>query len=97
METTILERQNVLDITLQEYGSITAVFDFALGNGLGITSEPGIGEDFILPKSEEYDPDILGYYQNYNIKPVTGSTGGQVSPDDKGIGVMITEQTFIIG
>lgn len=96
MKTTILERQNLLDIALQEYGSPMAVFDLAMGNGMSITEKLEIGKDVNIPKSKHTDPDILSYYQRYQIHPVTDSSDDQISPDKEGIGIMSIQQNFII-
>ena len=67
-------QQNLLDIALQESGSISAVFDYMLLNGISLT-EP-------LPESLKIaavaEKDILDFYKFHNVRP---ATGGEVNKD----------------
>lgn len=72
-EIVVLEGQSLFDLALQKGGSIEAVFDFAVVNGLSITDDiaPGMG---LLPPDAKRKQ-IVDYYSKHGLKPGTAVTG----------------------
>lgn len=62
----ILEGQSMLDIAIQENGSIMAAFELALANGLSITDELGSQLSKSIPKKEYESLDITSYLEITN-------------------------------
>lgn len=98
MKIVVLNNQTLLDIAIQEYGTIEAVFELAMANGLGITDELTTGTKLKIIKAKE-ETEILGYYKQNTISLSTGITKQNeeniIIPD--GIGFMEIESTFKIG
>lgn len=69
MTVTILEGQSLLDIALQELGSIEGAYALAVLNGLSLTDSLAAGRVLQLP--EEVDKRIVKYYSERNIRPAT--------------------------
>lgn len=91
-----IHNQNLLDIAIQEYGDVRAVFDLALVNDISITELLSPGQELLLPESQFVDGDILAYYKANNIKPATASPASVAEIKPTGIGYMIIEKTFKI-
>jgi len=98
MKTTALNNQTLLDIAVQEYGTIEAMFDFAIANNKSIHGELEVGADYIVPQGKQ-NTEILNYYKSKLIKPSTAiseqNTQDIETPD--GIGYMAIGSTFIVG
>lgn len=98
MEVTVIDRQNPLDIAIQEYGDVSAAFQIALANGISITDELIPGETLEITENPELiDPDVLNYYQTFKVQPVTANeqnTNTIVTPT--GIGSMTIKENFIV-
>lgn len=60
----IIAYQNLLDLAVQNTGSIEAVFDLAMANDLSITDHLEIGES--LNAVEVLDQDIANYFNMRN-------------------------------
>jgi hypothetical protein len=100
MKTTILKRQNLLDIALQEYGNVTAVFDLAFSNGFSITDIVETGSILNIPESKYKDIEILNFYKRRDIKPATLNPDINSGNEATGIGIMQVESitnTFKVG
>jgi len=63
-----LEGQTLLDIAIQEAGSVEAAYDLAAGSGLSITDLPNSTE-LVLPAVANRP--LRTYYANKNIQPAT--------------------------
>lgn len=66
METK--DRQSILDIAIQTSGSIEAIFDLALINGLSITADIRSGE---LIQTSVINKIVYDKYSVSNIQPAT--------------------------
>ncbi|MEP0263794.1 hypothetical protein [Dokdonia sp.] len=92
------ENQNVLDIALQEYGSIETVFDVLDDNNrFNITDDISVYEDLQVGR-EAFKKDIVAYYIANNVHPATNSTREEelLLPDVFGVDFMIIEDDFFI-
>lgn len=99
MKTILLDRQNLLDISIQGYGNVSALFVVALANGISITDELEPGNILEAPEDQNLvEPEILTYYTTYNVHPVTGGDTNQgAEPTPKGIGAMTIKENFKVG
>jgi hypothetical protein len=88
---TILEGQSLPDIAIQESGSIEAVFDLAVKNGISITDklQAGLNINNVNPLNQG----IVAYYRAKNIRPATWMAQNQIHT---GIGYMGIDVNFII-
>jgi len=69
MTVTILEGQSLLDIALQELGSLEGAYALAVLNGLSLTDSLAAGMLLQLP--DVVDKRIVNYYSERNIRPAT--------------------------
>jgi LysM repeat protein len=88
-KTTIISNgQTLADIAVQEQGSVEAIFDIAVLNGLeSITTNLITGQVLILPSVPSIKA-IADYFRNKNIRVNTGTTPTQLVP------VSIFDNTF---
>lgn len=71
---TVIENQNLWDISLQEYGDIEAVFYIVEANPLlKIDSEIASGQKINIPDRTPINKDVVNYYNSINYKPTSGS------------------------
>lgn len=94
----VRQGQTLFDIAVQESGSVTTVFDWALKNNKSITGELVTGEILEVPESVYTDPVVTDYFKTTENKPATSITAQNhelIVPDD-GIGAMIIGSTFIV-
>lgn len=95
---TVIENQSLLDIAIQEDGSVMAAFEWALKNALSITDELAPGQELLVPVSEFRNNDVADYFKGKNQMVATGfnNTIEDLLPD-LGIGTMAIGTTFIVG
>lgn len=105
MKVKSLHNQSLFDISVQEYGTIEAVFDLALANNTSVTNNTLSEQNKSIAKIDGFeivesvtDNQILTYYKTNNIKPVTGVLTEQIEnlQGNNGIGYMAIESTFIV-
>ncbi len=75
-QVTALNNQSLFDIAIQEYGTIEAVFDLAMANGLSVTDTLTAGQVLNVPEVDPavVQPEIVDYYRRHGIRPATGET-----------------------
>ena len=73
-DVTIANRQNIIDIALQEYGSVEAVFDLLDDNPqlLSLNEVLEVGSVISIDESKIVNPEIVQFFKDNNIKPTTG-------------------------
>lgn len=92
------ENQNILDISLQEYGSIETVFDMLEDNNrFDLTDNLSVYEDLNVGR-EAFKKDIVAYYKANSVKPATSATDEEelLIGVFTGIDFMIIEEDFFI-
>lgn len=96
MGTVIVkDRQTLLDIALQTSGSMEAVVDLALANGLSITDELSDGR--VLETVEVIDAAVVERYEINGIFPATEASDEERSAMAwEGIGFMAIENDFVV-
>ena len=74
MTIIVQHNQSLLDIAMQETGSVETVTEIADANNLAITQLLVVGQEIIIPEGLVGNSDILNYYNKNNIRPATGQT-----------------------
>lgn len=69
----VLAHQNIIDISIQESGSVEALFDLLLLNSKSLTDDLEVGEDLLLPK-EALNKRVANYFENRDV-----ATGQHIS------------------
>jgi len=60
--TTVTEGQTLLDICLQELGTVAAVFELADANNLGVTDTLTPGQQLVVPTALATRPEVVAYF-----------------------------------
>lgn len=92
------QNQNMLDIALQEYGSIETVFDVLEDNDqFELTEDVSVYKDLQVGR-EAFKKDIVAYYNANSVLPATSSTREEelLLADLSGVDFMIIEEDFFI-
>ncbi|MGL5913995.1 MAG: hypothetical protein ACRCZB_07500 [Bacteroidales bacterium] len=71
MIAIVQDRQTVLDLALQHFGSAEMCVEVAERLGVGITDEPVAGSSFEYELAEVEDKKIVAAYATNNIVPAT--------------------------
>ncbi len=98
MKTVIVKGgQTLLDIALQEKGSIDAIEAIAALNGLSVTDELTTGTALSLP-ADSWNKLIENYCKNNDVAPATALTDDNLCDMWKGgIGYMVVGVDFKVG
>ena len=67
----IESKQNIFDASLQAYGNLDNLILLLRSNNISLTDALEAGYDVKTPVTDKTDQDILGYYNNKQIKPAT--------------------------
>jgi hypothetical protein len=94
MEIKVLNSQSLFDLAIQAAGSVEAVFDIALANGVGITDELVAGAAVVVPAI--LNRQVADYYKVNNIKPATALSAQDAEFTLEGIGAWRVEYDFIV-
>ena len=70
----ILQNQSLLDISIQEFGNVEALFELASLNNIGITDALTPAAKLKVPSIESLTPDVQRYYKNKDMHPATALT-----------------------
>ena len=66
-----LNNQSLIDIALQQYGSLEAIVELAMSNGKSVTSDLQVSE--VLQIGEPIARDIVKYFEANSYKIATGA------------------------
>lgn len=97
--------QSLFDISVQQCGSIEAVFAIAERNGLSITDELDPGMLIEIAEAEVIDAPVASFYQMRGLRPATdapspstgsGTGGGIDDLLDDGIDFMAVEVDNVV-
>ena len=94
-ETTVLTRQSLADICVQTLGGISAWFELAWANNIGITDELTAGHALQTGSVDMVATDIVDFYAVRNIKPATSLTATDLTALE-GIGYWVIQNDFKI-
>lgn len=93
---TVIDNQSVLDIAIQESGSVLAAFEWSIKNGLSITDELEPGQQLIKVNTGFINTDVVRYFKSKNQMSATGTKRPPVPPG-LGIGYMKIGINFKVG
>lgn len=94
--TLISEGQSLVDVCIQEHGSIESLLKMALANNLDLNVNPSPGQSLKLSAADIKRKQLIRYFKQNQVRVNTGFTdSGEVI--NLGIGWMIIEDTFIVG
>ncbi len=91
METKAITDQSLFDIAIQTSGSIEAVFNLAIANGLSITDDLVPGQTLV--NAPVVDKGIADYYR---VKALTPATALKQGENSEGIEIWAIERDFIV-
>lgn len=91
-----LKGQNLLDIAIQETGSIENVFLIAEANSVSVTDNLSAGVSIIIPDSVVIDTKVKNYFDGRKLKPATSVDSQSGESDMYGIDFMGIEIDFIV-
>lgn len=74
MKIRVENRQSLLDICIQEFGSLDQLIELALVNKLSITEDLYPGQILTIPEVSKNEI-IVNYYRINKIKPATALVG----------------------
>ena len=94
MEIKVLNGQSLFDIAIQSAGSIEAVFDIALANGISITDDLEPGTVLVVPAV--LNRQVAEYYRVNGIQPATGITVSDAPALQEGVEFWGIEYDFIV-
>lgn len=89
----VRDNQSLFDISCQSLGSAEAAIQIALLNGISVTDDLPVAQNFELPSIT--NKAIVTYYANKGLMPATGITNTEVSTLG-GLGFMALGIDFII-
>jgi hypothetical protein len=72
-QTTISAGQSLVDVAIQEYGSLEALFDLADANDLAITDVLTPGRVLVVPNSAATVPALVDYFRQRGLRVNTGA------------------------
>jgi hypothetical protein len=75
LKTTASEGQSLVDVSIQELGTVAGIFDLADASGLAITDVLAPGQVLLVPDSTASQFDIVAYFRKRIQRINTGDTG----------------------
>lgn len=94
-KTTVLNRQSLADICIQQLGGMSAWFALAWANDKSITAPLTAGEQIETDNVDVVASDIVDFYAERNIKPATALTATSLNTLE-GIGYWVIGSDFKI-
>ena len=70
MDTVVKDGQTLADIAVQEFGTLEAITDIAVMNGIGVSDVPDAGTVLLLP-DRVYDRVMQEYCKVNGVSPAT--------------------------
>lgn len=71
-EVKTYENQNMVDLALQEYGSVSAIIDLARDNEISIDADIEAGETYAIDETKIVDLRMVKFLKSNNKPIVTG-------------------------
>lgn len=97
---TIKHNQSLLDIAVQEHGTIVAVIDIAKANNIAVTDDLQPGQILNMPVGNITESNIVNFYKQQSVVPATGLNDDLISNFieglNNGIGYWIVEDNFTV-
>lgn len=91
----VQQGQNMMDLAVQHSGDCTALFAFAMKNGISVTEEIASGMDLIVP--EVINIGVVKYFSDKTIIPAFEKAKANPIVGGRGIGFMRIGSDFKVG
>lgn len=91
----VLKGQNLLDLSIQETGTIENVIKIAEANNMSVTDDIVSGFSIIIPDNVEINNKVKNYFESRKIKPATDVLAEMVNTGE-GIEFWAIETEFIV-
>jgi hypothetical protein len=92
---TIIQNQSLLDVAIEQLGSVDRAFEVALLNGLSISADLYPGQEINLPDVYSANTEQALYFANKKIATAQAfAQTEELSPILEGIGYMEVEYDF---
>ena len=72
IRVTPIASQSIVDLVLQEYGSITGLIPFARTNGIGIDADLDPTREYFIDPADIVRPEVVNEYKQQSLKVVEG-------------------------
>lgn len=99
MQRIILNRQSLLDIVLQECGSLDSIFSLAEQNGIAVTDDLPAGKELEYTLEDITQKQVVISLANRGIKPATAISSDLLSDGElllEGVEFWGIEYDFIV-
>lgn len=90
---TVLNNQSLADLAIQECGTLEAVLELAIANGISVSDTLRPGQVLSIPEVDGND-DAARYYKANALKPASAVAEGFDIPRKEGIGYWAIETEF---
>lgn len=95
-KVVVNDGQNLVDLALQETGSVEGFVAFLKGNGFDPLDDPAAGTELKALTADVVNAEVKDFYKAQGYKVNTGDTSGEAD-EILGIGFMIIQDTFTVG
>ncbi|URC13939.1 hypothetical protein [Flavobacterium sp. B183] len=95
---TVLNNQSLLDVAIRHCGTIEAIADIALLNGISITRELVPGQILNIPFRDYGNQEVINFFVNNKMDPATSLTQENIDliENNSGIGYWVIENDNIV-
>lgn len=77
----VMEGQSIIDIALEQYGSVAGLVTLARDNNLSITQELDVDVPLLIDESKVINRDMVRYFRQENISINTGGSLSEFNND----------------
>lgn len=97
-EVIVFSHQTLFDLAIEYYGSIAAVFDLAVANGLAVSADISSGTTVVLPNATAANGEVVSYFAGKGQHIATGGFSSEDSSlqQPSGIGYWAVGVDFLI-
>lgn len=98
MSIIVLNNQMLIDIAIRYFGTVEALVELAVLNGISITEELVPGQTLELPNIDYGFQEVVAFFKVNKKQPATALTqdNNEIIEGDSGIGFWIIEDNFIV-
>ena len=95
-KAVVQQGQSILDVALQQCGSIEAIFEMAALNSISVTDDLLAGNSLVMPEAK--DGKVVSYYSINRVTPATAVTANDLMHTiaDEGIEFWAIGGEFIV-
>lgn len=94
-KAVVQQGQSILDVAIQQCGSVESILDMAALNGISVTDDLNAGTPLVMPDAK--DGKVVSYYSVNRVTPATAVTLDEINQHPVGgINFMGIEIDFIV-